>query len=93
MIAGILKEPQYESRVTLLPEGVNQLTKKGHSVIVESGAGLKASASDSDYEKAGATITSATEVVAAAEVILCIHQPSIPVPSSKVLIGMYKPLF
>jgi NAD(P) transhydrogenase subunit alpha len=93
MIAGILKEPQYESRVTLLPEGVNQLTKKGHSVIVESGAGLKASASDSDYEKAGATITSATEVVAAAEVILCIHQPSIPVPSSKVLIGMYQPLF
>jgi NAD(P) transhydrogenase subunit alpha len=93
MIAGILKEPQYESRVTLLPEGVNQLTKKGHTVIVESGAGLKASASDSDYEKAGATITSAAEVVAAAEVILCIHQPSIPVPSSKVLIGMYQPLF
>jgi H+-translocating NAD(P) transhydrogenase subunit alpha len=93
MIAGILKEPQHESRVSLLPEGVNQLTKKGHTVIVESGAGLKASASDGDYEKAGATIGSAEEVVAAAEVILCIHQPSIPVPSAKVLIGMYQPLF
>src|SRR6476619_4155737 len=93
MIAGILKEPNQESRVSLLPEGVRQLIKKGHTIVVESGAGAKASASDSDYEKAGATISSAESVVAASEVILCIHQPSIPVPSSKVLIGMYQPLF
>jgi len=93
MIAGILKEPNQESRVSLLPEGVSQLIKKGHTIVVESGAGAKASASDSDYEKAGATISSAESVVAASEVILCIHQPSIPIPSSKVLIGMYQPLF
>src|SRR5689334_8095580 len=93
MIAGILKEPQQESRVSLLPEGVSQLTKKGHTVLVESGAGLKASASDGDYEKAGATITSAEEVVRSADVILCIHQPSSSIPSGKVLLGMYQPLF
>ena len=48
MIVGILKEPLSETRVSLLPEAVAQLVKKGIVVVVESGAGLKAAASDSD---------------------------------------------
>jgi alanine dehydrogenase len=60
MVVGILKEPQQETRVSLLPEGVAQLTKKGITVLVEPGAGIRASASDEDYEKAGARIVRQT---------------------------------
>ena len=93
MIVGILKEPQAETRVSLLPEAAAQLIKKGSEVFVETGAGLKASASDADYEKAGAKIVSAQEVVSAADVILSIHQPALPIPASKVLIGVFQPLY
>lgn len=93
MIVGILKEPQAETRVSLLPEGVAQLAKKNITVLVENGAGLTASASDADYEKAGAKITSSQEIASTADLILSIHQPGIPLPRGKVLIGMYQPLY
>jgi len=95
MIVGILKEPEIETRVTLLPEGVAQLIKKGFTVYVESGAGLKASAADADYQKAGAKIVSAQELIHAGEVILSIHPPAagLQIPSSKILIGIYQPLY
>jgi NAD(P) transhydrogenase subunit alpha len=95
MIVGILKEPDIETRVTLLPEGVAQLIKKGFVVYVESGAGLKASAADGDYEKAGAKIVSAQELINSSEVILSIHPPAstYQLPSSKILIGVYQPLY
>jgi NAD(P) transhydrogenase subunit alpha len=93
MIVGILKEPQTETRVSLLPEGVAQLTKKNITVLVESSAGLKAAASDTDYEKAGARITSPQEIASSADVILSIHQPSLQFSNGKVLIGVYQPLY
>jgi NAD(P) transhydrogenase subunit alpha len=95
MIVGILKEPQLETRVSLLPEAVAQLTKKGIKVIVESDAGVNASASNADYQNAGATISSAQEVLNSADVVLSIHQPAsgLNIPSSKILIGIYQPLY
>jgi H+-translocating NAD(P) transhydrogenase subunit alpha len=93
MIAGILKEPQSETRVSLLPEAVAQLTKKGISVIVESEAGARSSATDADYEKAGASITSREDVLASSDVILAIHSPNAAVVGGKVLIGVYQPLY
>ena len=82
MTVGILKEASPESRVSLLPEAVTQLTKKGITVLVELGAGVKASATDADYEKAGAKVSNAGEIISSAEVILSVHQPSLPVPNS-----------
>jgi NAD(P) transhydrogenase subunit alpha len=95
MIVGILKEPQTETRVSLLPEAVAQLTKKGIGVRVEPGAGTRASAPDEDYEKAGATLSSPQEIVASADIILSINQPdaSYVIPNAKVFIGVYQPLF
>jgi NAD(P) transhydrogenase subunit alpha len=95
MILGILKEPSTETRVSLLPEAVAALTKKGISVVVEAGAGITSSATDADYEKAGAKITNAADVVVSGEVILSIHQPdaSLNIPSSKILIGVYQVLY
>jgi NAD(P) transhydrogenase subunit alpha len=95
MIVGVLKEPQEESRVSLIPESVAQLTKKGIEVLVEQGAGAKAFAADADYEKAGAVILSAQEVIAQADIILAIHRLDNrhTIPPAKILIGAYQPLY
>lgn len=95
MTIGVLQEPAFETRVSLLPELAATLTKKGITVLIETGAGIKASASDEDYTKAGAQIKSSGEIIAAAEIILSISPPNpkFQIPGSKVLIGVYQPLF
>jgi NAD(P) transhydrogenase subunit alpha len=94
MTIGVLKESSGETRVSLLPEAIQQLIKKGHTVLVEKEAGVSAFASDADYEKAGAQIATAENIVAQSEIILSINQPDsrLSVPSGKVLIGVYQPL-
>src|SRR5438270_1346880 len=94
MIVGILKEIPPETRVSLLPETVSQLIKKGIEVIVESGAGVQASASDSDYSNAGAQIANASEVISKTDILLTIQPGAIQnIPPSKVLIGVFQPLY
>ena len=95
MTIGLLKESADENRVSLLPEAVSQLIKKGHHILVEEGAGVRAYASDEDYIKAGATVTTASDVVIGAEVILSIHPPqfSLSQLQNKSLIGIYQPLY
>ncbi|HRO71755.1 MAG TPA: NAD(P)(+) transhydrogenase (Re/Si-specific) subunit alpha, partial [Chitinophagaceae bacterium] len=95
MTIGLLKEPAPESRVSLLAEAVATLTKKGITVLVEKSAGEKAFCNDSEYEKAGASIRDAHEVVSISDIILSIHQPNaiLQVPSSKILVGVYQPLY
>lgn len=94
MIVGVLKEPPFESRVSLLAEGAAALVKKGIEVRVESGAGDKASCSDEDYQKAGASMRSRAELLAQADVLLSIHANDIPATlQNKILIGVYQPLY
>ncbi len=93
MTVGILKEPAFETRVSLLPEAVAQLVKKGMKVLVEAGAGLYASADDAAYMNAGASISSPAELVNASDVVLAIHKPSIEIAAGKVIIGVYQPLY
>lgn len=95
MIVGVLKEPSAETRVSLLPEAVTVLAKKGHVVFVESGAGELSAASDAAYKTAGATITNRDEAVAQSEIILSINPPNLSasVTSSKILIGVFQVLY
>jgi NAD(P) transhydrogenase subunit alpha len=96
MTIGLLKEPAHETRVSLLAEAAGTLTKKGITVVVETDAGVKAFCSNADYEKAGAQIKSRTDVLKAADIILCIHplqQSEISQLKSKVVIGVFQPLF
>jgi NAD(P) transhydrogenase subunit alpha len=96
MTIGLLKEPNFETRVSFLAEAVATLTKKGITVIVEAGAGEKAFCSNADYEKAGAQIKTRSEVVTSSDILLTIHQPEeseIKNLKSKVVIGVYHPLF
>jgi NAD(P) transhydrogenase subunit alpha len=95
MIVGVLKEPAFESRVSLLAEGAAALIKKGVEVWVESSAGVKAFTNDDDYTKIGATIKSAQEIASSADIILSINNPQSSVigQRSTVLLGVYQPLF
>lgn len=96
MTIGLLKEPAYETRVSLLAEAVSTLTKKGITVFVENGAGEKAFCSNADYEKAGAQIKSRDEVLEAANIILSIQSidtSDITHLTSDILLGVYQPLF
>ncbi|MGB3007806.1 MAG: NAD(P) transhydrogenase subunit alpha [Chitinophagaceae bacterium] len=96
MTIAVLKEPAFETRVSLLAEAVATLTKKGITVIAEDNAGEKAFCSNEAYEKAGAVIKSRTEAIAAADIALSIHHPElseISILKSKIAIGVYQPLF
>src|SRR6476620_2491434 len=77
MIVGVPKEiKEQEQRVALLPSGTTQLTKHGHSVLVETNAGLGSGYPDQDYVKAGAEIVdTAKEVFARAEMIVKVKEP------------------
>ena len=77
MIIGVPKEiKQQEYRVALLPGGAYQLTKRGHQVLVERGAGVGAGYADADYERAGARLVdSHAGVFAEADLIIKVKEP------------------
>lgn len=77
MIIGLIKEIKTEEyRVALTPSGVEILVNHGHSVLVETEAGLGSGFSDEDYVQAGAKIiSSAAEVFASAEMIMKVKEP------------------
>jgi alanine dehydrogenase len=77
MIIGVPKEiKEQEQRVALLPSATNQLTRRGHSVLVERNAGLGTGYPDEDYVKAGAEIVEqAKEVFARADMIVKVKEP------------------
>jgi NAD(P) transhydrogenase subunit alpha len=76
MTIGILKESPGENRVALLPESVATLVKMNVSLVVESGAGLTAYASDKQYEEAGAKMASKQNVISAADLLIKIQPPT-----------------
>ena len=77
MNIGVPKEiKNNEFRVAITPAGVRELTSRGHTVFIESGAGLGSAISDSDYTNVGATIlATADEVWGSAELVLKVKEP------------------
>ncbi len=77
MIVGVPKEiKESEYRVGMTPVGAETLAQAGHSILVESGAGLGTGIPDSAYEAAGAEIlATAEEVYERADVIVKVKEP------------------
>lgn len=77
MNIGVPKEIKaQENRVSMVPGSVAELTKRGHTVFVEKGAGLGASYTDTQYQNAGAIIAeTAAEVFSQAELIVKVKEP------------------
>ena len=77
MIVGIPKEiKNNEFRVSATPSGVHALVINGHTVYVETNAGVGSAISDADYIAAGAQILqSADEVWAKSDLIIKVKEP------------------
>lgn len=80
MIIGVPKEiKNNENRVALTPAGAQELTKRGHTVYVQSTAGDGSGFADSDYEAAGALLLpTIEETYGIAEMILKVKEPIEP---------------
>jgi len=77
MLIGVPKEiKDSEYRVGLVPSTVRELTRNGHLVIVETGAGLGAGIADADYRAVGAQIVSdADQIFGRGELIVKVKEP------------------
>jgi alanine dehydrogenase len=77
MIIGVPKEIKTnENRVALTPAGALELTKRGHKVYVQKGAGVNSGFEDSAYAQRGATILpTIEEVYGIAEMIIKVKEP------------------
>ncbi|MBS1531510.1 MAG: NAD(P) transhydrogenase subunit alpha [Bacteroidetes bacterium] len=93
MVIGILKEPSFESRVSMLAAEVAALTKSGQVVWVEKDAGLRAFCVDEDYRASGAEIRSRNEILKEADILLGIHGDCLSAAKNKTFIGVYSPLY
>jgi NAD(P) transhydrogenase subunit alpha len=76
MIIGILKEPQHENRVSMLPEAISLLVKLNVKVEVERGAGERAFAPDAAYEKEGASLSDRANLLKKADLLIQINPPT-----------------
>ena len=77
MIIGVPKEiKNNENRVGMTPSGVQEMTKHGHAVYVQAGAGVNSGFSDDAYTAAGAKILPTIEdVYAIADMIVKVKEP------------------
>jgi NAD(P) transhydrogenase subunit alpha len=96
MTAGILKEPQAENRVSLLPEQAESLAKQKVNVIIEKNAGIRAFANDELYVAKGCHLASRKEVLQQSDILLSIHpftrDDLNDIKSGTIVLGVYQPL-
>jgi NAD(P) transhydrogenase subunit alpha len=77
LVVGIPRETHERCRcVAVVPQGVRELHRRGHRVLVQRGAGLSAFYPDRLYEEAGATLVGeAGQLYAQADVVLKLRSP------------------
>ena len=83
-----------ETRVAVTPETAKKIIAQGHTVAVQSGAGVAASVTDAAYEAVGVQITDAAGALGA-ELVLKVRAPSAAelkhMKSGSALVGMLNP--
>ncbi len=77
MIVGVPKEiKNHEYRVGLVPAGARELVRRGHRVVVQSGAGAAIDIADEDYRLVGCEIAADVEQVwSQADIIAKVKEP------------------
>jgi alanine dehydrogenase len=76
MLIGLPKEiKDNENRVGMTPGAVKALTRRGHQVRVQSGAGAGSSLSDEEYLSAGAEIVASAEDAWMAQMVVKVKEP------------------
>jgi NAD(P) transhydrogenase subunit alpha len=91
----VLREPDGERRVALVPDVLSKIAASGASVLVERGAGDRAYLRDDDYLAAGASMGNAADVLAGADVIVSVTPPAAGMAErlrpGQVLLGLLRP--
>jgi len=95
MLIGVPAETAVgETRVAVTPETAKKIIAQGHTVKVQSGAGLAASVTDAAYEAVGVQITDAATALGA-ELVLKVRAPSAAelshMKTGSALVGMLNP--
>ncbi|MBN1587944.1 MAG: alanine dehydrogenase, partial [Pirellulales bacterium] len=77
MIIGVPKEVKRdEYRIALLPVGVEELVRRGHKVLVETGAGIGSGLTDEAYAEQGAELVDNPETIfGQADMIIKVKEP------------------
>lgn len=103
MLIGVPRESaRGERRVAVVPDVVPQLTRAGHRVVVERGAGIRAGFTDEAYSAVGCDLADTpAEVYSGARMILKVQRPGVEGASGEaeldllkegtVLIGLLQP--
>lgn len=82
-----------EHRVAATPETVKKMIQAGHQVVIEQGAGLKASYIDRAYSDVGATIS--TDAYTGSQIILKVRAPFgaeiQKLPANSIVVAMFDP--
>jgi H+-translocating NAD(P) transhydrogenase subunit alpha len=96
MKIAVLKERRAdEHRVSATPETVKKLIGLGHTVAVETGAGVSAGVRDEDYTAAGARVGPASEALSGANAIFKVRAPDAAelatYPKGAALIALLEP--
>ncbi|MCB9849032.1 MAG: Re/Si-specific NAD(P)(+) transhydrogenase subunit alpha [Phycisphaeraceae bacterium] len=91
-----LESDPHETRVALIPESVKRLSGKGHSVVVQAGAGARALHADDAYRQAGAEIVDGPDaLVRGSDLLCCVGVPGDAVIGGlgpgKLLLGLLAP--
>lgn len=95
MIIGILKEPEYDKRVALIPSFINNFTKLGFLIQVEDNAGNAAFFENSEYSALGVEIKSRKEIFNSADILIQINPLSNQdiefLRQNQIIISVFKP--
>lgn len=97
MVIGIIKEPAFDNRVAMLPETIKALyAMDSPEIWIETGAGKNAGYLDDSYTGAGAKISSRSDILSKADLLLTINSLSpeeiSQTPKGQVIIGVLNPL-
>ena len=76
MRLGVLREPEGEMRVALVPNSIPKLSKSGFEVLIEKDAGINANHSNEEYEGKGGKICTREEILSC-ETIVSIRTPDL----------------
>jgi len=95
MLIGVpLETAARETRVSLTPETAKKLKAQGHTIRVQSGAGISASVTDAAYVAAGAAITDRAGALGA-DLVLKVRSPNAAeltaMKRGAALVGMLNP--
>jgi hypothetical protein len=76
LTVGVIKElAPGERRVALVPEVITRVRPQGWRVLIDEGAGAGAWFADDAYADVGATVVTAADVYADADVVVCVGPP------------------